>query len=507
MTDNTTNVTRQLSLPFADRVRHKASSLLSVEERPFGFSIRLIKSSSSQVEVALSKNRDRFIIYSALSDPWVYGLWNTGAIIGKTTSLILPGNVIPEYYQFVQRGITWITRQQISRLHRAIPRNIRLVAAAVSRASDGHAFPLDHPDALKIYKDSELVAQIVKYPAAASTFANLKRLVEKHLMHKVKRQVERLIEPARKEAKQKHGLQIDLNVHPAYEEERSPDLYSHFKEWPKLLSASGRPYKNLMLTLRNYDLTDSSLIQHLPGLSLQRAITNRSELQFLLEVLRIKAFNYDLDVEYNDLSNLVHIAERASRQEIEKGISMLTPMWIPEDVAHSTAIAFLVRFCCFPTAGNHKGGVCGLTRKGLLYQKQRNDKTLKRLGRNPKIKPPPIPLPQSNYMQITLLDSVAAFQRTGQEFFSCLGNSEHIIRAVNGECYYFLISCGDARITASVSRSGSLGEIVGPRNSAVSPSIENAVREMLLWWSRTLCAHEFSEPYAIESLNDIQGVA
>jgi hypothetical protein len=318
----------------------------------------------------------------------------------------------------------------------------------------------------ELYKDWWLVSDIVNYRAAAVAAQQVQDLmwIRWHLQ---KRRREKQLEESPQYAALMTladslgvNLTIDMSLvdRPGdFEPRANKECLEALHDWRTLFSPTGQSYRSLDRTLMNLPGgIPAGLLKHLAYIELERPVTNRLELLFMLHAVRYSG---------NDgMKENWCIVEHARAPQIKEAIRRVAN-FTHNELSHRRAndVKFLASFLAdYPN--RHNGNVVGWTDRAIAWhrdeQVQEIEKQVNLMGEDTKVAPPPIPLPE--IPEITFLSDVRAVCEEGASMHHCVAS--YARNAVSGRCYLFHVERNGDRATVEVDYKGRVVQAHGPGN-------------------------------------------
>ena len=294
----------------------------------------------------------------------------------------------------------------------------------------------------RFYEEPYLVADVVRYRAAACALASL----EEHLFEPwcIRRRSER--------------------VH------RVEGLLAAMRDWRALFSCTGRPYRSLNRTLMNLpDGVPAELLRHLRTFELERPLTGpRGLTAALLHASDGRAARL--------AETALHqrkILERATEGEIADAVSRIgdfTERGLQPDRLED--LDFAIRFLIdYPAP--FRGRLDGLVHRAIRWHEE-----LREPRRGPQAAPSPAPIPGSHPSRrtarppiplpevrgIEFLDTVDRIRAEARLMDNCIAS--YAGSAVAGDCYLFHVEHRGEHAAIEVDPRGNVRQAEGPANSA-----------------------------------------
>jgi hypothetical protein len=233
-------------------------------------------------------------------------------------------------------------------------------------------------------------------------------------------------------------------------------------DWKGCFSSTGQAYRSLNRTLMGLPgAVSTSLLSYLPTITLERPMTDRVELLFLLLYARMTGtYAPDSRCEYR-------IFARASRKDILAALRRLGEHTRQELRPKSAHLLTLVQVLCdYCQQGEHsRGTIPGLLDRALRWHRDLQERyvkdTIGQLDRETATARPPVALPAAT--AIRFLSTVGEVIEEGVTMQHCIASFARW--AADGQGYLFHVEHQGESASVQVDRWGQVVQAYGPRNT------------------------------------------
>jgi hypothetical protein len=382
-----------------------------------------------------------------------------------------PWEVCNTIIRNTERAIARYVEVQQRRLLVKVDPLVLAVQRAVFRTTYRHSELTEHEE---FYRERDLVRDVLRFDAAAIALARYRndgwRCVPSSCS-----ELHPEPTPSRREER-------PLACAPANRSLPVRDRINALTEWRDVFSPTRESYRSLDRTLMNLPPDLGTLAYALRHVVLERAMTNRLELQTLLRLLVGFLSDGGVARDPEMVGSQIRILQHATELEIRRGMARVAAHL--RETLKPDSDGDVDRFVTFLAAYGEpqRGRLGGLVERAIRRHRAHpaSVATIAGLGAAEPTARPPIPLPR--IIGVSFLDTIGAVIVEGERMDNCIASLAGAATA--GRCYLFRVEHGGETASVQVSAEGEVLEAAGPRNTTNDAAIWGARR--LSYWGRSL---------------------